>query len=107
MDTITPEIALWILDSAFIPVMGWAVTITFMMLGMKKDCSRLIHMHEHADDYGFGTVRLQQQQGIERAEMRQLVLDNTRAMREVAHYIRWWIENQTGQKPPPPLDIPV
>jgi len=35
--------------------------------------------------------------------MRELIRDNTKAMREVAHYIKWCIEHQTGEKPPPPV----
>ena len=32
----------------------------------------------------------------------QLIEDNTRAMHALTHYIRWFIENQSGEQPPPP-----
>ena len=37
--------------------------------------------------------------------IRKLIEDNTRAVREVAHYIRWSIENTTGKKAPPPMPV--
>lgn len=36
------------------------------------------------------------------ARLERLITDNTRAMRDVAHYIKWAIEHTTGQKAPPP-----
>ena len=39
----------------------------------------------------------------ERRETRQLIENNTRAMRELVHYVKWSIEHVTGQTPPPPV----
>lgn len=99
----TAEIALWVFGISLVPLIAWCFTMTMWLLSLRRDSAKLIHMHEHADEFGFGTVSLQQQQVEERAEMRNLIRDNTQAMREVAHYIKWCIEHQTGEKPPPPV----
>jgi len=39
----------------------------------------------------------------ERRETRKLIENNTRAMRELVHYVKWSIEHVTGQIPPPPV----
>lgn len=46
--------------------------------------------------------RIQQQLTSMRIEMKKSLDNNTRAMRDVAHYFRWMCEETTGKKPPPP-----
>ena len=92
----------WIIGITLVPAVGWSFSVSYMLLILRRESGKLLHMHEHADEYGFGTVALRARQDAEREQMRKLVTDNTRAMREVAHYIRWMIEDRTGHKPPPP-----
>lgn len=47
--------------------------------------------------------QLRQRQSVDRYRLENVIKDNTSAMREVAHYIRWMIEKTTGEKPPPPM----
>ncbi len=103
MDNPSPATIFWICGILIVPTVGWCFTIFYMLLCLRRDSTRLLHMHEHADEFGFGTVGLRAQHDVERSEMKRLIQDNTRAMREVAHYFRWMIEKQTGEKPPPPM----
>ncbi len=94
---------IWIPLVVVLVVIGtWMATAMAMMISMKRDCVRLIRMHESPDEFGFGTIALraahERDQGILLAALK----DNTRAMHEVAHYIKWSIEATTGTKPPPP-----
>lgn len=66
-------------------------------------------MHEHADDYGFGTKRTNNL--ID--EMQQATVKSTNAIRissnsidQLAHFIKVDIETRTGKKlPPPPIEV--
>lgn len=75
-----------------IPLLSWGIWISWNVAKIMFRVTRLLDMHEHADDYGFGTERTNK-----------LIEDNTKAMNALVHYITWSIEHTTGQKPPPPL----
>lgn len=92
------------------PLVAWAIALSMMLSGMKNrqvEClkchSEMLNMHRNADEFGFGTVALRSTQERDQNRLEQLIADNTRALREVSHYIRWSIENTTGKKPPPPM----
>ncbi len=89
----TPDIAVYILGAALVPTIGWGVYVTAQLNNLKRVSDRLLHMHEHADEFGFGTV-----------EMRMICQELSHAIRSMTHYIKWMCEQQTGIKPPPPLD---
>lgn len=87
------EIFLYIFGAALVPLVGWTFSLTRKVDALLETGKRLIHMHEHADEYGFGTRNVSQ-----------VIEDNTKAMRELSHYVQWWIRHQNGgQSPPPPL----
>lgn len=111
---LTPAVALWVLGVLLVPAIGWALTVTVLLWGAKArqtEClgchAEMLKMHRNADEYGFGTVALRARLERDQEVFKRLIEDNTRAMREVAHYIRWWIESQTGKTPPPPLPAEV
>ena len=87
----------------FAPLFIWGVWISNAVSKVKRESHRLIWMHENADEAGFGTVKLRAQHEAERSEMKELMANNTRGMREIAHYIRYCIEETTGKKAPPPM----
>lgn len=94
MDTqetpMTQEVMLWVLGALLAPTLAWAIHTTWMIGRIREENSELLKMHKKPDEYGFGTA----QQNI-------IITDNTRAMRELAHYIRWMTKHQTGEEPPP------
>lgn len=63
------------------PLLGWTVYVTWAL-------RRIVWMNEHPERTGVG----------------QMLRANTRAIKEVAHYIRWMAEQNAGSKPPPYLD---
>ena len=77
------ETALYVMGLLFLPAAG---ALIYIVQGTK----RLVQMHEHPETTGFGTVG-----------MRELIADNTRAMRDLAHYIEW-LSKQMGHGEPPP-----
>lgn len=89
----TNETALSIFGLMLVPILTWAAWATIMLSSSKKACDKLIYMHEHADEFGFGTV-----------EMRMITKELLIAIRSLTHYIRWSCEKQTGEVPPPPID---
>ncbi len=48
------------------------------------------YMHENPEKFGFGT-----------SGFRPVIEENTRAIRELSHFIQWAVEEQTGNKAPP------
>jgi hypothetical protein len=94
---LTPEIALWVGGLLLLPAMIWTVSVTWllkqsigMIRGLKVDTERLLHMHENADEYGFGTGQVGKQGDAIAESLRQLV-----------ELFKWMAEHQTGKKPPP------
>ena len=79
----TIETALYIMGLLFLPTAG---ALIYLVSGIK----RLVHMHENPETTGFGTVG-----------MRELIADNTRAMRDLSHYIQW-LSKQMGHGEPSP-----
>ncbi|MEK0325750.1 MAG: hypothetical protein QQN63_08600 [Nitrosopumilus sp.] len=94
----------WIPVAALILLaLGWAITAMSMLGSMKRDCSKLIWMHENADDCGFGTIALRQAFRESSIRTDRLIENNTRATNNLTHYIVWFIKETSGKEPPPPL----
>ena len=72
---------------------AWAVWVDRAIRHMKRVGDKLLDMHEHPELTGFGTVG-----------MEAVILDNTRALRELSHYVRWSTKQSTGTDPPPYLE---
>lgn len=85
------ETATWVFGVALVPLLGWCIHITWHLQRCRDGVARLLNMHEHPEDYGFGTSR-----------QTKVIEENTRAMRSLEHYIRWSLEKEHGMAPPPP-----
>lgn len=86
--------------SQVLSVLSIVVSLVLAYVGMKAKLDKvisqnqkLLSMHEHPEDTGFGTVG-----------HRAAFEENTRAVRQLAHYLRWFIKSQTGEDPPPPME---
>lgn len=81
--SISVDTLLWIIGAGMIPVLGWGIHITWILQKTREDTKEL-------------TEGLPKQTKV--------IEDNTRAMKSLTHYIQWLGRQQTGIKPPPPLD---
>ena len=83
----------------FLAVLGllapWIAWLTVSVMRIRTASKSLLWMHEHPHETGFGTVG-----------MRELITANTRALRELTHYVTWSTEQQTGNTPPPYVETP-
>jgi len=93
------ETVKWISGLIIVNVTAWSIAMGMIktLLSRAKHTEdktdEMIHMHNHADDYGFGTVQL-----------KKAMEANARHGRELVYYMRWFVEESTGQKPPPYID---
>lgn len=95
----TDEIVRWIIGVSVVPAVAFGVYLVRVSEAMKKDVTKLLDMHEHPENTGFGTVGLN---GV-MVDMKEVVEDNTRAIRALTHYVRWLAEKTDGKPPPPPI----
>jgi hypothetical protein len=87
----TVEILLYIVGVLLVPALGLSIQSFVVHRDLARKVDKLVHMHEHPENTGFGTVGL-----------RGVVEDNTRALKALTHYIQW-LETKNGLGPPPPL----
>lgn len=106
MDSI--DVPIWAITGAGLAVVLWGIAVRQqlnriadklleghrqLMAEHKVEADRLgklVHMHEHPSQYGFATGDTDELEA---------------AIRELTHYVRWWIRAQTGEEPPPPFGI--
>jgi len=69
---------------------GWLFALDQRTRHIQRVGDELMDMHENPEKTGFGTV------GMER-----VIQDDTRALREMSHYVRWSTKEQTGKDAPP------
>ena len=79
----TVDIAVWIVGVTIIPAILWAIHSTVSMNKVKKDVSTLVKMHRGTNEN---------------------LRENTRAIRSLTHYFKWFIAKQMEEDPPPPLE---
>jgi hypothetical protein len=91
---VTPDIALWVFGIALAPAFAAAVAILGLLRDVKKTTDRLLYMHDHPSEFGFGT-----------GGFKEALRSNTRAMRELSHFVRWSSEQTAGKSPPPFVDL--
>lgn len=80
----------WIAGALMIPGLAWATSVIWLLRDIKMCSDKLMEMLERPERHGFGT-----------SEMSKVVSDNTKAIRELSHYVKWSAEQTTGAKPPP------
>ncbi len=84
---------LYIIGAGLVPAIGWAIKSHIAQRDLDRKLSRLLEMHEHPENTGFGTVGF-----------KDVIEDNTRALKALTHYIRYLEVQRTGVEPPPPLE---
>lgn len=89
----TQEVALAVLGFVLVPAVGWAIAVLVILRDVKRAGDELLAMHRNPNGYGFGTI-----------EVRELVVENRRLVKNLIHYVGWAAEKLTGEKPPPPLE---
>ena len=86
------NIFLWLVGIGVLPAVGFGVFMVNAVKEMKIDIKKLLEMHEHADQYGFGTVGL--------TKVMNRLADATEDM---VHYSKWLAQHLTGEEPAPPV----
>ena len=87
------EVFLWIAGILIPFAVVWCIAVILLLRNMKRTGDELMAMHRDANGFGFGTIGL----GKNFREARQ-------TQKELVHYLKWFVENQTGEVPPPPLN---
>jgi len=96
-------VLIWVLGIISVPLLGWGISITFMLRAQREDTKELVKMHRDPDQYGFGTGKTNKELGKSHTEMMECVNHNTHAIEALTHYIKWLAEKQIGETPPPPI----
>jgi len=86
----TIEILLWVAGALVPVVLAWGVFVSHKLLRTDAQLGRLIYMHENADKFGFGT-----------GGMQEALQNNSHAMQELTHYIKWLAQRDRKDSPPP------
>lgn len=89
----TAETALWVLGALLIPTVSWAVFVSLTLMKTQRETHILLKMHQDPAKHGLGP-----------GEYAEVVKENTRALRSHTHYLKWYIRQQVGANPPPPLE---
>jgi len=73
-----------------IALFSWIIWVDRTLRHNRRVGDRLLEMHEHPETTGFGTVG-----------MKEVVEDNTKAIRGLSAMLRWFMEKQGGELMPP------
>lgn len=99
--TISVELLLGLLIGAALPTLFWAWRM-FSMTRQTRD------MHLEPDEYGFGSGKIEalltQNLETQAENQREYVKSNTAlryAFKELSHFMRWMVKENTGKEPPP------
>lgn len=60
--------------------------------------AKLLQMHEDPDAHNFGTKRTNELLEVS-------VKEHTLLLKQMVHYMRWYVETATGKEPPPFIDL--
>jgi hypothetical protein len=110
-----PQLVSWsagIMAIAIVSI-GWRLVALHTMLQkgllrqdhMIEAMDKLVTMHEHADDFGFGTRNTNMQLKDLLAAISTAVAESRRtgdSLHKLIHYITFEIRERTGKTPPPP-----
>lgn len=84
MDT---EAFQWIVGAGAIPLLAWLIALTIKLITFsaaqeqaQTSLNLLIKMHTSTNT---------------------IIKDNTLAIEALTHYMKWWIEHEVGEAPPP------
>jgi hypothetical protein len=98
---ISGQFAIGLLLGVAIPALLWAMRL-FYLVKQTRD------MHLEPDKYGFGSAGLSLQVATAMAtqkEQHREYIDGMKALRyafkELSHFMRWMVQQQTGKEPPP------
>jgi len=69
---------------------GWLISMDRRARKMEDQVGKIMDLHEHPEASGFGT------RGVVKAIDR-----DSRLLRELIHYIKWMVKQQSGKEPPP------
>lgn len=89
----TLEIALWVFAVLVPAGIAWAIAVTTMLSKIHTHTKDLVEKHNDPAKHGLGP-----------GEYADVVKENTRALRSHTHYLKWFIKEQIGQSPPPPIE---
>lgn len=98
------EILQWIFGVLIIPLIVWCFWITTKVGSMLRITKETLDMHKDADRHGFGTRETNRLLTESHAQLKEGSKQMTAAMREMAHYMKWFCKAQTGEEPPPPVE---
>ena len=73
-----------------IPAIAVSVWLVTKLNKIDRGNAHLIHMHENPENTGFGTIGF-----------KTVIQENTRAIRELSHYMKWQVKSHSGADPPP------
>lgn len=91
------DIGLVIVLALLLPLVLWAKGCNQKLKDVHDMVVELLQMHKEPDQYEFGT-------GATNLMLKQMMEENARAMRELIHYMKWYVEETTGKKPEPYMD---
>lgn len=74
----TPEIALYLLGAASIPLLSFCVGVWFKIKKIDENMEKIVSIH-----------------------LEDIIKDNTRALKALTHYILWLSKSQSNEEPPP------
>ncbi len=81
-----------------IPLFRWASKATGVLGEIQLVTAKLLDMHENPDAHDFGTKKTNQLLEVS-------VKEQTLLLKQMVHYMRWYVETATGQEPPPFVDL--
>ncbi len=89
-EVVTRFVLLTTIVGAAALVIPWLFWVATKLRAVCRQSQAALEMLEHPQASGFGTLGFE---GV--------IRDNTRAIRELSHYVRWNTQEQTGKAPPP------
>ncbi len=80
-----------------IPLYRWASRATQSLGKIEMLAAELISMHQNPEKHNFGT-------GKTNAMIETVAREQTQLLKQMVHYLEWYVETSTGKKSPPFVD---
>ena len=81
-----------------IPLFRWASKATGVLGDIQMISAKLLEMHQDPDAHDFGTRRTNELLEVS-------VKEHTLLLKQMVHYMRWYVQTATGKEPPPFIDL--